>query len=122
MKIGPKEKQILRALIPGEFIPPSVYLGDYGSCPTCYTTNRIVFKKELAQFRYATLTPAERLAVKDKYKPGKEASEFFAALILTKKGEEILASMKRRPAPERPAAPGCAVKRSRGAQRIKNDF
>lgn len=94
MKLGPKEKQILMKLVPGQFTPPSVYMGDYGYCPSGMTLNRLVYQKKLATFRCETYTPEERLRLYKILKPGREASEYNAALIPTKEGEEVIKSLK----------------------------
>lgn len=95
MRLGPKEKQVLRALVPGEFVPPSVYMQGHNSCPSGWPTlNRLVHVKKLAKFRYDTQTPEERMRVNSILTPGYEASEYNAALIPTKKGEEIIRGIK----------------------------
>lgn len=89
MRLGPKEKQIIRALTPGEWTPPSVYMsaiGGYRSCPSGYTLNRVV-AKGLAEFRYSTWSREElqrELAVGRR--PGAETAEHNAALRLTDQG------------------------------------
>lgn len=94
MRIGPREKQILKKLVPGEFTPPSVYMGDYGSCPNCHSLNRIVHEKQLAVFRYQTQTPEERKCSQGGLRPGREAAEYYAALMLTPRGVDVLASLR----------------------------
>jgi hypothetical protein len=64
-------------------------MGDYGSCPGCSTLNRLE-EKGLVVFRYMTQTPEERKAANEKLKPGHEAAEYNAALLLTLKGKEII--------------------------------
>ena len=97
MRLGPKEKEILKKLIPGEFVPPSVYLGEYGSCtsssPIAQTLQRITRIKGLAQFRWETQSPAERKKANETLRPGREASEYNAALIPTQKGEELIKAL-----------------------------
>jgi len=94
MRLGPKEKQILRNLIPGQFIPPSVYLEVHNSCPSGNRSlQRIVYDKKLAVFRYQTQTPDERKQTSKKLTPGYNAAEFYAALMLTPKGEEAIAQI-----------------------------
>ena len=89
MRLGPKEKQIIRALTPGEWTPPSVYMaavGGFRSCPSGYTLNRVV-AKGLAEFRYMTWSAADRRreAVVGR-QPGRETAEHNAALRLTEEG------------------------------------
>ena len=93
MRLGPKEKQILKKLVPGKFTPPSVYMPGYGSCPCCSTINRIA-EKGLVVVRWRTLTPAERRCVMGSLWPGREAAEFNAALKPTKTGEEVIARLR----------------------------
>jgi hypothetical protein len=89
MRLGPKEKQILSKLISGKFTPPSVYLGDYVSCPSCLTLNRIR-NKGLVEYRYETQTPEERKRLMGVLTPGREAAEYNAALRPTPQGEKII--------------------------------
>jgi hypothetical protein len=95
--LGPKEKDILKKLVPGVFTPPSVYLGDYGSCissgSSSHTLQRLTDIKGLAEFRWQTQTPESRMQSNKNLRPGREASEFNSALRPTKKGEEIIASL-----------------------------
>ena len=101
MRLGPNEKYILKRLIPGQFVPPSVYLSTYKSCPSNNKSlNRIVFEKKLAVFRYQTQSPAERKMVNEKLRPGREAAEYNAALKLTPLGEEMMFFPKKQ-TPER---------------------
>jgi len=94
MRLGPKEKQILKRLSPGKFTPPSEYLGEYGDRSPWPTLNRLVYDKGLAAFRFQTLTPEERLRAYRNLAPGREAAEYNAALRLTPKGEEVIKKLK----------------------------
>ena len=94
MRIGPKEKQILLKLTSGEYTPPSVYMGNYGSCPSGYTLNRIVYRKKLAVFRHQSYTPEEAKRLYGQLTPGREAAEHNAALMPTKEGEEVIAKLR----------------------------
>lgn len=76
------------ALNSQDWTPPSAYLGDYGSCPTGHTLNRLI-EKGLAIFRYQTWTRQEaRAELAVKRKPGRETAEFNAAMKLTPLGVE----------------------------------
>jgi|GEM_PF-3868575 len=93
MRLGPKEKEILSRLRPGEWTPPSVYLGDYGRCSSQHPSGRSVSRlveKGLVVFRYQEMTPKERLEVCKRLKPGRQASEFNGALKLTAAAEMLI--------------------------------
>lgn len=90
MRLGPKEKQILKKLVIGKFTPPSVYLGDYGSCPSGSHTLQRLDAKGLVVFRWETQTPEERMRSNKNLKPGREAAEYNAALRPTPEGEKII--------------------------------
>ena len=94
MRLGPKEKQILKKLVPGEFTPPSVYMPGYGSCPSCCHTLNSITSKGLAVFRWETQTTAERRRLRKAFSPGRKSAEYNAALKPTKMGEEIIASLR----------------------------
>jgi len=94
MRIGPKEKGILLLLKPGEFVPPSIYLGDYGRCPSGDTLNRLVYEKKLAVMQHNTWTAEERRRRTNDTPPGWQTAEINAALRLTKEGEVIVEKLR----------------------------
>jgi hypothetical protein len=103
MRLGPKEKEILLRLIPGDFVPPSVYLGNtpcegHSLCGLLNnrSLHRIVYEKKLAIFRYQTLTREEvfeGIATRA-LRPGRQAAEYNAALRPTPRGCEIIENLK----------------------------
>lgn len=96
MRIGPNERKILLKLVPGEFVPPSIYLGDYGRCPAGHTLNRLVYDKKLAIMRHQTWTPEEHLRrINDKSTPpGRATAEINAALKPTEEGLKVIRRLK----------------------------
>ena len=93
MRLGPKEKQILKKLIPGFFTPPSVYLDEFESCPSTNHSLQRLVEKGLVVFRWETQTPEERKYAYSMLRPGREAAEYNAALRPTEKGVEMMASL-----------------------------
>lgn len=95
MRLGPIEKQILKKLVPGEFISPLVFLGDrFRGCSSLQSTvHRLVYEKKLAVFRYQTYSPEEAKYFYAALNPGLEALEFNGALKLTEDGEKVWQSL-----------------------------
>lgn len=96
MKLGPKEKQILKKLIPGEFTSPSIYLDEFKSCPSNNHSLQRIVEKGFAVFRWETQTPEERKSLNGVLCPGREAAEYNAALRPTQRGVKRREIVKRR--------------------------
>jgi len=98
MRLGPKEKEILRCLKPGEWVPPSVYLSGWYNCPSqapyVKSRQRLV-DKGLAVFRYQVMTPGEwREKEQMGFRPGRETAEYNGAMKLTKTGEKVFQQLQ----------------------------